>query len=347
MTVHALDPFKDHRWQELLETHPRASIFHTPGWLEALRRSYGYKPIVFTTSSSNCRLTNGIPFCGIDSWLTGSRLVSVAFADHCDPLVSNAEELRDLLRRLQSVCSREKYEYIELRILNSDVLPPENHIGLTNSETFSYHELDLQPDLETLLRGLHPSCMQRKIRRAEREGLTYEEGTSDHILEKFYSLLLLTRRRHNLPPQPLAWFHSLRDCLGDAFNVRLASKNHQAIASIITLRFKDTLVYKYGCSDARFHAVGAMPYLFWQTIQHAKTLGLRTFDLGRSNLEDQGLVTFKDHLGARSSTLHYYRYPDQSVQRTRHQRSATFRVWSHMPDFLLKAAGNLLYRHVG
>src|ERR1700674_241455 len=42
--VHALDPLNDPRWSALIAEHPRASVFHTRGWLEALRRTYGFKP---------------------------------------------------------------------------------------------------------------------------------------------------------------------------------------------------------------------------------------------------------------------------------------------------------------
>jgi len=51
-----------------------------------------------------------------------------------------------------------------------------------------------------------------------------------------------------LPPQPLAWFRNALECLGDRILIRIASKNGQAIASIITMQFKDVLVYN---TDAR------------------------------------------------------------------------------------------------
>ena len=44
--VSVLDPLADARWDDLLERHPRASVFHSRGWLEALKRTYGYEPIV-------------------------------------------------------------------------------------------------------------------------------------------------------------------------------------------------------------------------------------------------------------------------------------------------------------
>ena len=103
MAVYTLNPLLDSRWEDFAETHPRASIFHTPGWLEALRRTYGYEPIVYTTSAPGTPLANGIVFCRVRSWLTGDRMVSLPFTDHCEPLVEGPEErivlgLHDLLR---------------------------------------------------------------------------------------------------------------------------------------------------------------------------------------------------------------------------------------------------------
>src|SRR5271156_2192220 len=50
VTVYTVDPLLDNRWDDLVTRHPNASAFHQRGWLEALSRTYGYKPIVFTTS---------------------------------------------------------------------------------------------------------------------------------------------------------------------------------------------------------------------------------------------------------------------------------------------------------
>ena len=46
-------------------------------WLESLRLTYGYDPLVFTLSPAGRELENGIVFCRVRSWLTGRKLVSV------------------------------------------------------------------------------------------------------------------------------------------------------------------------------------------------------------------------------------------------------------------------------
>ena len=86
--VYAIDPLRDARWPEFICRHPNASVFHTRGWLRAIQTTYGYEPIVFTTSAPSAEgLTNALLFCIVRSWLTGRRLVSLPFSDHCEPLV--------------------------------------------------------------------------------------------------------------------------------------------------------------------------------------------------------------------------------------------------------------------
>src|SRR5580698_4569675 len=101
MTIHQIDPLSDRRWRDFLGAHPRASIFHTPEWLECLRRSYGYEPFVLTTNAPGTALTNGVVFCRVKSWLTGKRIVSVPFADHCQPLYQTPDEFSAVLESAQ------------------------------------------------------------------------------------------------------------------------------------------------------------------------------------------------------------------------------------------------------
>jgi lipid II:glycine glycyltransferase (peptidoglycan interpeptide bridge formation enzyme) len=346
VTIYKLNPLLDRRWQTFVDRHARASVFHTTQWLEALRRTYGYEPVVYTTSPPASELSNGVVFCRIRSWLSGSRLVSLPFSDHCEPLAS-ANELAELMDWLRASRHRKHWKYIELRPLGTN--DGARTRDLTKSESFSLQVLDLNVSLDTLFHNFHKSCVQRKIHRAEREQLTYEEGRSETLLKKFYDLLLLTRRRHGLPPQPLVWFRNAVACLSDRVLIRVASKDGRPVAAIITIQYKDVLVYKYGCSDSRFNNLGGNALLFWRAIQDAKRDGVVKFDLGRSEPDNSGLVTFKENWGAVSMPLEYYRLPARqalhinSGWRTRVAKG----VFSIMPDPLLAATGRLLYRHIG
>ncbi len=169
------------------------------------------------------------------------------------------------------------------------------------------------------------------------------------MVTKFYRLLLMTRRRHGLPPQPIQWFRNLVACLGDKAKIRVASKGGRPVASIVTLRYKNTLVYKYGCSDHRFNKLGGTQLLFWNAIQDAKNDQLSELDLGRSDRDNPGLLLFKDRWGAARTRLTYFRYPARTIRNNAGRRRTQMRkyIWSHAPSSVLAAAGRVLYKYMG
>jgi hypothetical protein len=346
MTVYKLNPLSDARWSKFLAAHPEASIFHTKEWLNVLRSSYGYEPIAFTTSQGET-LSNAVVFCQIDSWLTGKRLVSLPFSDHCQPLATG-QDLEEILDYLDHHRGEKRLRYVELRPIDSGTVDARTHF--TSTESFSFQKIDLRPDLNILYKGFHDSCIRRRIKRAERENLTYESGRSENLLLKFRHLLLLTRRRHQLPPQPASWFRNVMHSLGENVTIHVLSKDALPVTSIMTLTFKKSLVYKYGCSDTQFNNMGGTPLLFWRVIQQAKIAGAEEFDLGRSGYEDPGLIAFKEHLGAVSSQLKYYRSPIPSRQLVASKPGAyslARQALTRLPDSLFVGVGQLLYRHLG
>ena len=344
--IYTFNPLEDPRWEEFVRTHSRASIYHTRGWLEALHRTYGYEPVVYTTSPPTADLTNGVVFCRVSSWVTGCRMVSLPFADHCEPLVEGTHDRQEIFSFLVRASKKECWKYVELRPSSSDSL---GESGAETSNSFFQHVVDLRPDLGALFRGLNKDSIQRAIRRAEREGLSYEEGRSEALLRNFYRLLLKTRRRHKLPPQPIDWFRNLIACLGERLSIRLVSKNGQPDASVLTMSHQDTVVYKYGASDPNFNNLGGTPFLFWKAIQEAKEQGFQEFDLGRSEIENAGLVAFKDRWRARRSILSYMRFSNQRSRPAMEGYPMQMAKWlfACMPDSLLMATGKMLYRHIG
>jgi CelD/BcsL family acetyltransferase involved in cellulose biosynthesis len=346
--VYSLDPLADPRWPELVAGHPRASVYHSRPWLESLRRTYGYRPIAYTTSAPGGALTNAVVFCQIESWLTGRRMVSAPFSDHCDPLVEDGEGFGNLVDGLLGSLWGEGWKYIEVRPRASTAhLPGE----LQPAARYCYHLLDLSPGITQLYSSLHKDCIQRKIKRADREGLEYQEGRSPELLAIFHRMLAGMRRTHGLPPQPLAWFRNLAECFGQAMQVRVAFHHGRPAASMITLIHRHTMTYKYGCSDPELTNLGGAPWLFWNVIQEAKARGLTELDLGRSDWTNPGLIAFKDRLGAQRTDLTYWRFPPSrgvanTLLRGRGQRLAG-KVVLHTPAPLLAFLGRLLYRHVG
>ncbi len=349
LNVNIIDPLCDNRWDDLVARHHSASVFHERGWIEAVVRTYGYRPLVLTSTDPGKPLVDGLIFCRVSSWITGTRLVSLPFADHCEPLLRDGEQgetIRTFADWLQVECDRHKLKYIELRTKSkTDDADTPFHSG----QPYYLHTLDLTRSLRQIFEGLHRDCIRRRIRRAEKACLSYETGDNDLLLDEFYSLLTMTRRRHRLVPQPRKWFRNLIGCMGNKVQIRLARKEGVAVAAILTLMHRSLIVYKYGCSDARYHHLGGMPFLFWKLIEESKAAGAQEIDFGRSDPDNKGLIVFKDRFGTRKS-MHTYMVYSPACEKGKSRwwsQDLARRIVPLLPDRVLPLAGRIMYRHVG
>lgn len=352
MLVHTIDPVADPRWREFVEWHPKASVFHHPSWLDALRQTYKFRPIVFTTAHPGKPLLDGLVFCPVQSWLTGKRLVSLPFSDHCDLLADADESRRSLAAHFAKAIGHDS-RYAEIRSTDPlEIPPPDNWRTCTR---FLRHSISLRSSSNQIFSGFHRNCIQRKIHRAQRERLRYVSGRSENLLDSFYDLMLRTRLRHRVPPQSFRWFQNLVSCMNDQVTIHIAFKEGRAAAAMLTLTHQKTLTYKYGCSDERLNNLGGMPFLFWQVIQEAKSDGLEMLDLGRSEIDNEGLITFKERLGATPAPLSYWTYSHDLEQTSR--RDGIVRLAQrffprlptsvlHLPRPILALSGSILYRHL-
>jgi Acetyltransferase (GNAT) domain len=346
--IYKLDPLRDPRWQALVDKHPNASVFHTTGWLEAVRRTYGYNPVVFTTSSPTDELRNGLLFCRVRSWLTGPRMVSLPFSDHCEPLCDSGE-FDVLVRYLQSALDHQDWKYLEIRLIDGLFSHGAEAAGFRVKDKHLLHRVNLRSSPADLFGSFHKDSVQRRVRRAERAGLVEKVGRSEPLLKDFYSLCLLTRQRHRLPPQPYEWFQNVVQCMGERLDIRTAYKDEVPIASILTLRHRGVVYYKYGCSDAHFNYLGATPLLLWRAMCEANSRGATEFDLGRTEMGHVGLISFKNKWAREPQALTYWKFPGSPSDFVRFEWKVKLlkEVLSWMPNGLLTATGRLLYPHIG
>jgi lipid II:glycine glycyltransferase (peptidoglycan interpeptide bridge formation enzyme) len=176
------------------------------------------------------------------------------------------------------------------------------------------------------------------------------EGHDRELLNAFYALLVRTRRRHGLPPQPLEWFEAILSCLKQRVTIRVAYKGTVPVAAVVTLTHRGTVTYKYGASDERWHNLGGMQLLLWKTIEDASAGGFTELDMGRSAIDQTGLVAFKDHWGTIRETLTYVTCPKPSPIRAGLMRGTlgvARWVLSHSPRAALVRLGRAFYHHTG
>ena len=273
----------------------------------------------------------------------GAKWVSLPYTDYCPPLAvarSEEERLTSALRLASTAAGIRKIEVRAPLAGTSSV-----------SRMALRHVLALDGDPATVYAGFHRSQVQRSIRRAEREGLTVRRASCPaDLTDIFYRLHLLTRRRQGVPIQPrrffrLLWEGLITTGLGSVLIVEAPS---QPVAAAVFLTWKETVIYKFGASEARAWPMRPNHLLFWHAIKAACDGGYRWLDFGRTDAGQEGLRNFKLSWGAIEQPLAYSALAAEPGQGPGADGLATRFLGSmirHGPPLLCRAVGEALYRY--
>jgi len=340
-----VDPVTDARWRDLLPLASEAGPFHHPAWLALLSRSYGYPMRACCVLDDAGNAVAGLPLALVGGTLRRPRLAALPFSDHCVPVVAGDDPAaRARLLAALDELRRELGLALELRA-------PIDAAGAQAVESFWLHEIALEPDSEAVIaRFRRKSQIMRGARRAEREGLTAERRTDAGALAEFYGLHVGTRRRQGVPTQPRSFilrFAELFD-LGLGF-VMLVRDGERPVAAAVFLACNGRLIYKYGASDPA--ALGKRPnnLLFLEAISWGCENGMRSLDLGRTDLGHESLREFKLSWGAEETTLSYYELTDAERRPSEGPGLAgrAAPLIRRSPPVVSRLIGEALYRYAG
>ena len=179
----------DEGWLAFVRSHPDATTFHHPAWMDLMTDTYGYRPFVLALMDVSGEVAAGIPFLEVRSWLNGSRLVSLPFTDYCPPLARDAESLARFTAGFARWSESAGDPRIEIRGTMPDAP------GVLTAVVGLRHVLPLEPDSRQVRARFKPGRSQG-IRKALREGVDVRLTRSLDGLGAFYRLHCLTRHYH-------------------------------------------------------------------------------------------------------------------------------------------------------
>lgn len=339
-----IDPIADPDWLELVGSSPNAELFHHPRWLELLRSQYGYEFQACCIAGSR-GIEAGIPIARVESRLTGRRLVSVPFSDVCAPLLARDGSPTALEALGPALAGEAGRSGLELTIHAALPSTP----GAFVQPSFFRHLLPLSGDPAEVEQRYSKSQVKRGIKKARREGLGVERRTDAAALDAFYSLHLTTRRKLGVPTQPKRFIRRFEELFDAGMGfVGLVLDEREPIAAAVFLTFNGTVTYKYGASDTSKLAKRPNNLLFAETIRWACEEGFDTLDFGRTDIDNDGLRSFKRSWGAEEVELSYTYLTESEPSPGPGLRDrvmgATIR---RSPAFVGRLIGEALYRHAG
>ena len=324
---------EDRSWREFVESRPGATIFHHPAWARLLSECYGYRALVLAEDQGGA-IVSGIPALVVGMPFAARRWVSLPFTDHCPPLDGDCVDLPGALNELARASA---FDMLELRASPS---------GAEGVPAFVRHELAVTGDTRAHWKQLRRNH-RRSIEDAAEAGVRVERGTDAADMETFYRIHVQTRRRLGVPVQPRRFFRLFHERIvraGLGF-VLTAYLGDAAVASAVCCAWNGTLVVKYSGRADGFEKVDAIHQLFWSAIRWASENGCHTVDLGRTNVEQARLRSFKVGWGTREEPLSYSyfgRTPRPSSHRVERAMSS---VIQRSSPWVCRALGEVFYKY--
>jgi hypothetical protein len=161
----------------------KQTLYYTPAWLDLITELYGYSPIPLTSTNASGQVTGLLPLCFIQSPVTGRRLVSLPFSDHCPLLAADETSANDLVDQAIYLAHEKRLKYLELRTDVNDVL--DKRTDLVAADLYVRWLTPLVANTDTVWRSIHKSARQR-VKKAQRRrdiGEELEISSADGMLE--------------------------------------------------------------------------------------------------------------------------------------------------------------------
>jgi len=354
-SISIIDPLKSAEWDKFVENHPFGQIYHLSSWKKILESCFKHIKGYFFVLRGDAgnEIEAGLPAYKVRSWLTGNRLVCAPFATLFDPLVSTSGQLNVLSKALIEASHQLNCSHVEIRTHEADRYFENSEYAA--SRFFKLHYLSLDSSLDTLRRNFHRTCVRQRIARAEKSGLRLKIADQEPDLQIFYNLLVMTRIRRGLPPQPFSFFRALWDEFKplNLLTILIAQKDGQSIAALLLLTFKNRVSVEIAASNEAFKCYSPIHYLFWEAIKLAHEKGYRILDFGRTSPNNVSLMDFKERWGTESVDLAHFYYPRQfAYANDRREENWKYSIIREIislktPPTFKKFIGALCYRHMG
>lgn len=347
MSIITVDPQNDQLWRELTEFH-RSDVFHSPEWIRVLSKTYGLDIRAMIMCDDASRPVAGLPYCKIEDPIT-PRIISLPFSDFCDPLVNNPDEWNCVIDRLLV----DRYR-IKLRCVHNDVPLEDKRFALFGRG--KWHGINLDQDLDTVWGNLHSSA-RRAIRKAQKSDITVRIAEQKEDLRAFYKLHLGIRKyKYRLLAQPYCFFENIWDNFVEQEKgaLMIATLGDQVISGVFFLEWKDGLYYKINASDPAYISNRPNDLVIWEGIQYGKSKGLKFFDFGISDWDQEGLVRYKRKYASEEKTISFLQHiPDEEASSRTHENKlgtllpqlTNLFTDETVPDTVTERAGEVLYKY--
>ncbi len=298
LTVDTCDWDQREAWNGFVNAAPRGLFFHLFEWHAILADTIGF-PTYYLWARRDEVVRGVLPLARMKHRLFGDRLVSVPFCVEGGILAADTVAREALMRHAQTLAEELRVDCLELRHTDRQLpsLP-------CNDELYVSFRKRVSTSDDENLKAI-PRKQRAMVRKGIKAGLRAEDEAT---LANFWPIYAESVRNHGTPIFPKRYFQALLDAFPENCRVTTVFDESTAIASVMSFKYKDTIMPYYGGGLASARRVKAFDFMYWSVMCRAAAEGYTVFDYGRSK-KGSGSYSFKKNWGFEPVPLHYEYYP--------------------------------------
>ena len=340
------DPAELRRIAAFVQSHPQATVFHSPGWLLASAAGTGNRAHALVAERAG-KLTAYLPLTEIHSPLFGRMLASSGFAVGGGLLAHDARQCPALFAALEELALRLSCPAIELR---GGVLPHRRAGWTIKHDSHCGFVQSLAADDAAQLAQI-PRKQRAEVRKGLTSDLCVTVGTTPADRAAHHAVYAESVRNLGTPVFPATLFGAVLNEFGEAADILTVWNGAAPVASVLSLYHGGAVLPYWGGGTPAARRLRANDRMYYELMLHARRRGCSQFDFGRSKTHS-GAYDFKRNWGFEPEPLSYAQWTApgtaaRDADPTSARHSTRIAVWKRLPLRLTNLVGPMISRGLG
>jgi len=289
-------------WNNYIFSKEDASPYHNFSWVQSVEKAYGFKNVSLIAMDDEV-VVGVLPIINLHRPFLAGSLCSLPYCDVGYAVTNDQDIENKLLDKLNVLSLLTRSKQIEYR----------DQVNIENTDLNDMSRLAGQkvrmvlplPDSSEILKNSFKSKLRSQIRKAEKNGLTYQIGSSNELLDSFYKVFTVNMRKLGSPVHSKLLFQELLNNYQDNMLISIVYKDDTVpVGAGIVLRNNKKACIPWASTLPEYNRLAPNMLLYWSLLKEVTDSGCSEFDFGRSTF-NEGTYKFKKQWGAMPVLLNW------------------------------------------
>ncbi len=336
-------------WNNYVVNHGGATPYHDYAWKQSIEHAYGFACPYLLAQDDAGSISGVLPLVKITAPMMTGKLCSLPYCDLGGCLASDQQTENRLVDRAIELFHEQQLGVFEYRTTQSD--PVEDEAQLQNQKVRMLLEL---PESSADLISSFKAKLRSQIRKAEKNGLTYQLGNSPEFIDLFYNAIANNMKLLGSPVHSKKWYREICRNYGDKAVISIVRHKDEVAGAGLILVNGNKVAIPWASTIRKFNPLSPNMLLYWSLLARSTDMGCRQFDFGRSSY-GEGTFRFKQQWGAKPVPLEWKYLSAERNQEFQIQQATSSinksrllveSVWRKLPLYLTIVLGSNIRKYI-